>query len=118
MAGHNFEELEVWKRSCRLSVDVFRLIDGLKLFALKDQMARSALSVASNIAEGAERESEKDFRRFLYIAKASAGELRTQLYIGQRSGYFEAAQAKQLINEAHEIASMLKGLAKSLNIPN
>jgi len=118
MAGHNFEDLEVWKRSCRLSVDVFQLVEPLKLYALKDQMARSALSVASNIAEGAERESEKDFRRFLYIAKASAGELRTQLYIGLRSGYFQESQANHLINEAREIASMLKGLANSLNIPN
>ncbi len=116
MAGHNFEDLEVWKRSCRLSVDVFKLIQPLNLFALKDQMARSALSVASNIAEGAERESEKDFRRFIYIAKASAGELRTQLYIGLKSGYFEEQQVKHLINEAREIASMLKGLANSLNV--
>ncbi len=118
MAGHNFEDLEVWKRSCRLSVDVFKLVESLKLFALKDQMARSALSVASNIAEGAERESEKDFRRFLYIAKASAGELRTQLYIGLRASYFEESQAVSLISEAREIASMLKGLANSLNIPD
>ena len=116
MAGHNFEVLEVWKRSCRLSVDVFKLIEPLKLYALKDQMARSSLSVASNIAEGAERESEKEFRRLLFIAKASAGELRTQLYIGLRSDYFKESQAKPLINEAREIASMLKGLANSLNI--
>ena len=115
MAGHKFEDLEVWKRSCRLSVDVFRLIESLKLFALKDQMARSALSVASNIAEGAERESEKDFRRFLYIAKASAGELRTQLYIGQRAGFFEEIEAMPLIQETREVASMLKGLANSLS---
>lgn len=116
MAGHNFEDLEVWKRSCRLSVDVFRLIDSLKLYALKDQIARSALSVASNIAEGAERESEKDFRRFLYIAKASAGELRTQLYIGQRSGFFEESEVLPLIKESREVASMLKGLANSLTV--
>lgn len=82
MPHHNFEELEVWKRACRLSVDVIKLVDGLQLYALKDQMARSVISIASNIAEGAERESEKEFRRFLFIAKASAGELRTQLYIG------------------------------------
>ena len=118
MAGHNFEDLEIWKRSCRLSVDVFKLIEPLKLYALKDQMARSSLSIASNIAEGAERESEKEFRRFLFIAKASAGELRTQLYIGRKSGYFEEEQAMPFINESREIAAMIKGLANTLDCPS
>jgi four helix bundle protein len=118
MALHNFEELEVWKRACRVSVDVLKLIESLKLFALKDQMARSSISIASNIAEGAEREGDKEFRRFLKIAKGSAGELRTQVYIGLRSGYFDENQVKPIIHELREISSMLRGLIKSLNIPD
>lgn len=115
---HNFEELDVWKRACRLSVDILKLVEPLKLYALKDQMSRSSISIASNVAEGAEREGDKEFRRFLIIAKGSAGELRTQLYIGLRSGYFEELQVMPLIKEAREISSMLKGLIKSLNIPD
>ncbi|MGE9267073.1 MAG: four helix bundle protein [Verrucomicrobiales bacterium] len=116
MALHQFEQLDVWRRACRLSVEVLELIEPLRLYALKDQMAKSAISIASNIAEGAERESHREFRRFLHIAKASAGELRTQLYIGLRAGYFAEEKSKELVTEAKEISSMIQGLAKSLPI--
>jgi four helix bundle protein len=111
---HNFEELEVWKRSSRLAVSVLELIDPVKLYALRDQMARSCISVPSNIAEGSERESDREFRRFLAIAKGSAGELRTQLYIGLRAGIFKDDQARPLIAEVKEISAMIQGLRKSL----
>ena len=111
---HNFEELEVWKRSSRLAVSVLELIDPIKLYALRDQMARSCISIPSNIAEGSERESDKEFRRFLAIAKGSAGELRTQLYIGLRAGIFSEDQARPLIAEVKEISAMIQGLRKSL----
>ena len=78
-------------------------------------MARSCISIPSNIAEGAERESNREFRRFLAISKGSAGELRTQLYIGVRAGVFSLDQADPLIAEAKEIASMIEGLRKKLS---
>ena len=116
MSLHQFEELEVWKRSARLAVSVLELVDGIKLYALRDQMARSCISVPSNIAEGAERESDREFRRFLAIAKGSAGELRTQLYIGIRAGVFPSELATPLIQEAKEISSMIEGLRKRLGV--
>ena len=114
MPMHHFEELEVWKRSSRLAVSVLELIEPVKLYALRDQMARCCISVPSNIAEGAERESDGEFRRFLAIAKGSAGELRTQLYIGIRAGSFSAEAANPLIGETKQIASMIEGLRKKL----
>ena len=114
MSNHQFEDLEVWKRSSRLAVSVLELLEPVKLYALKDQMARSCISVPSNIAEGADRESDREFRRFLAIAKGSAGELRTQLYIGQRAGLFSMEAVVPLIQEAREISSMIEGLRKRL----
>ncbi|MEX1114119.1 MAG: four helix bundle protein [Akkermansiaceae bacterium] len=114
MSLHQFEELEVWKRSSRLAVSILELVDGIKLYALRDQMARCCISVPSNIAEGAERESDREFRRFLAIAKGSAGELRTQLYIGIRAGVFPSEQATPLIQEAKETSAMIEGLRKRL----
>jgi four helix bundle protein len=114
MPLHHFEDLEVWKRSSRLAVSILELIDPVKLYALRDQMARSCISIPSNIAEGAERESDREFRRFLAIAKGSAGELRTQLYIGLRAGIFTAEAATPLIQEAKELGSMIEGLRKRL----
>ena len=114
MPLHHFEDLEVWKRSARLAVSILELIDPVKRYALRDQMARCCISVPSNIAEGAERESDREFRRFLAIAKGSAGELRTQLYIGIKAGIFSTEAATPLIQEAKEIASMIEGLRKRL----
>ena len=114
MSLHQFEELEVWKRSSRLAVSILELANGIKLYALRDQKARCCISVPSNIAEGAERESNREFRRFLAIAKGSAGELRTQLYVGVRAGIFPAEVANPLIQEAKEISSMIEGLRKRI----
>jgi four helix bundle protein len=117
MSLHNFEELEVWKRSSRLAVSILELSDSIKLYALRDQMVRACISIPSNIAEGAERESNREFRRFLAIAKGSAGELRTQLYLAQRSGQMDQDTVVPLIKECREISSMLEGLRKSLRGP-
>jgi four helix bundle protein len=75
------ERLDVWKRSCRLRVDLYKTLATCGDYGFRDQITRSALSVPSNIAEGYERDSPKEIVRFLRIAKGSWGELRTQLYI-------------------------------------
>lgn len=69
MAYQSFEELEIWKRACRLAVDVTKTLETTRNFALRDQMIRAAISIPSNIAEGHERDSRLDFIRFLRIAK-------------------------------------------------
>ena len=84
------ERLDVWKRSCRVSVDVYRYFADCKDFGFKDQITRSALSIASNIAEGMEKESDKEKVRFFEISKGSAAELITQIYIERnRIDYIE-----------------------------
>jgi four helix bundle protein len=89
----SFEDLEVWQRSCDLAVEVCDAFKSCKDYGLRDQITRSAVSVPSNIAEGAERLSRKEFAQFLGYAKGSAGELRTQIIIASRLGYIEDARA-------------------------
>ena len=115
MAYKSFEELEVWKRACNLATNVYEALRGSKDYGFKDQMMRAALSVPSNIAEGAERGSAKEFVRFLHIAKGSAGELRTQLYIAKKVGVLDNDSSSEMILELKAISSMLQGLIKSLN---
>jgi|SRR5579872_3130877 len=110
---HSFEKLKVWKRACQLSVRVYELLRECREFALRDQMQRAAISIASNIAEGAER-GGKDFLRYITIARGSAAELRTQCYIACKIGIIPTEQMKLLIVELKEISSMLTGLAASL----
>lgn len=109
-----FEQLEVRKRSCRLCADLYKSLESCRDYGYRDQVTRSALSVPSNIAEGYERNSSREFGRFLKIAKGSCGELRTQLYIGIEAGFLEKGYAMSLIGEATEIARMIQGLIKKI----
>lgn len=109
-----FEDLEVWKRACRLTVRLYSLLTECKDYGLRDQMLRAAVSIASNIAEGSERNSIVDFRRFLFIAKGSAAELRTQVYIASSIGILKQEETQSLVSELIAISKMLQGLASSL----
>lgn len=112
---NSFEDLDVWKKSCRLSVDIYLALKGAKDYGLKDQMCRAVVSIASNIAEGSERHSKADFTRFLRIATGSAAELRTQLYIAAEIELISKESARDLIERSKSISQMLQALVNSLN---
>lgn len=114
MAYRSFEDLEVWQTACRLSIEVYKVLDGCKDYGLKNQMTRAAVSIASNIAEGAERGSNPDFARFIHIAKGSAAELRTQLYIANRIGLVSSEDQKRLTKELNAVSGKLHRLSQSL----
>jgi four helix bundle protein len=108
-----FEDLEVWKRSARLSADIYKNLFDLKDYGFKDQITRSALSVPSNIAEGFERDSDRDCAKFLLYAKGSCGEVRTQIYIGMEIGYINKKPGSAWIKETQELSKMLGALIRS-----
>lgn len=112
-----FEEIDAWKEGCRLSTQIYEIIKGesfAKDWGLRDQVRRSAISIPSNIAEGFERDSVKEFVRFLRIAKGSAGELRTHLYIARSLGYLEAEEFQGLVDQVKHISSMIARLVSYL----
>lgn len=78
-------------------------------------MLRASVSIPSNIAEGSERKSNPDFQRFLNIAKGSAAELRTQIYISREIGVLSKIEAHEIIEELKSISRMLQALHNSLN---
>ena len=108
-----FEDLEVWKRAAQLSANIYIQLSELKDYGFKDQITRSGLSIPSNIAEGFERESQKDNINFLSYAKGSCGELRCQTYIGMDIDYIPKDIGKKWLQEATEISAMLSGLIKT-----
>ena len=110
-----FETLEVWKRSACLSSQIYQEFKGFRDYGYKDQITRAGLSVSSNIAEGFERGSFKQFTYFLKIAKGSAGELRSQIHIGIKIGYIEREKGKIWIEETKVISKMLYSLIESIN---
>ena len=112
----DFEKLDVWKKSCRLAVNVYQLLQNCHDSGLYSQMTRAAVSIPSNIAEGAERNSRRDFVHFLYIAKGSAAELRTQLYLAGELKLISKEDTGKLVLRCKEISKMLKGLIKAFSL--
>jgi four helix bundle protein len=108
----SFEDLDVWKRSARLSATLYQETRLLKDFGFRDQLTRSGLSIPSNIAEGHDRGSDAEMARFLGIAKGSAAELRTQLLIGIEAGYLSREEALHWADEARQIGNMQGALIK------
>lgn len=107
------ERLDVWKRSCRLSVEVYKNFTESKDFGFKDQITRSSLSIPSNLAEGLEKESDREKVRYIEIARGSSAELITQIYIGVEVGYIEKVIGMRWTRELKELSKMLSGLKKN-----
>ncbi|NLE06773.1 MAG: four helix bundle protein, partial [Crenarchaeota archaeon] len=113
-----FEDLDVWQKSRELTRQVYAASGSGEFsrdFGLKDQMRRASVSIMSNIAEGFERGSNKEFIQFLYIAKGSAGELRAQLCVASDQGYIAHACFTNLGEATSEVARMLSGLISYLS---
>lgn len=116
-AVQKFEEMEVWQLSRTLVKNIYRVSSSgsfSKDFGLKDQLRRASISILSNIAEGFERSGNREFVHFLYVAKGSAGELRSQLYAAPDQAYVSETDFKELTGEAELIARQLSGLIKYL----
>jgi four helix bundle protein len=116
MGYQNFKELKVWQEAKMLAIDIYKLTSQgkfLKDFGLKEQIQRSSVSIASNIAEGYERNSDKDFIRFLLIAKGSLAELRTQLEIAKEIDYINEMAFNDFEGRCNKIGAMLTKLIQS-----
>jgi four helix bundle protein len=116
MSYQSFKELRVWQEARELAVTIYGLTSTGKLakdFGLREQMQRAAVSIASNIAEGYERNSDKEFIRFLMIAKGSLSELRTQLDIAQEIGHLDREVFVALEDRSVKLGAMLTKLIKA-----
>jgi four helix bundle protein len=109
--AQSYEDLEIWRASRRLATKVYALASarsGLQRdWDLCRQMRRSAVSVVSNIAEGFDRGTNKEFLHFLHIAKGSVAELRTQLYLTCDLGYVDSSTTEQLLSEYQVVSRQI-----------
>ncbi|MEZ4900837.1 MAG: four helix bundle protein [Spirosomataceae bacterium] len=94
-----FEDLSVWQSGLSLAIEVYKSLANYKDYGLRDQLQRTSVSIPSNIAEGFEREYNKEFIRFLKVAKGSAGELRTQIYVAIGVGIIDENWGKHCWKE-------------------
>lgn len=118
MEIRTFQDLTVWRKSMDLLVEIYGIVKLLppeERHALSDQMRRAAVSIPSNIAEGHQRGTTKDYVRFLHIARGSKAELETQLLICVRLDYLSVSQAEDAQNLLAEIGRMLNSLIRKLD---
>lgn len=111
------KRLDVWNKAIDLTVDIYRLSDRFpkaEIYGLTSQMRRAVVSVPSNIAEGAARQTKKEFINYLHMAQGSLSELDTQLVIANRLEYISVETFKEIENAIETISKMITGLIKSL----
>ncbi|HNW56302.1 MAG TPA: four helix bundle protein [Bacteroidales bacterium] len=108
-----FEDLDVWQNAVELSISIYKLFSGCKDYSFRDQISRASVSVPSNIAEGFERQYNKEYIHFLFIAKGSSGEVRTQLLIAFRLGYLQESDYNILLDDNRKISAQLFNLIKT-----
>ena len=115
---HNYQELKVWQKAIELAKSIYEVtanFPGEEKFGLTSQVRRSSVSIASNIAEGAGRNSNKDFAHFLSIAAGSTFELETQMIIAKEISFLTQDKYEALQSEIESIKKMLYSLRNTLN---
>jgi len=115
---NKFKELKVWQKAIQLITENYFQTSKFpkdEMYGITSQIRRCAVSIPSNIAEGAGRKTKKDFSHFLNIAKGSSFELETQLIISKELEFLKLADFEILYSELDEIQKMITGLQKSLN---
>lgn len=113
---HNYENLTIYQRSLAIAVEVMGFIDLVRPFRLAEQIADSAVSVPSNIAEGSERGTDKEFRRFLEYSSGSSSELATQLTVLKLANRLPQIDLESIIKETKEVNSMMRKFMNGLEV--
>ena len=113
------KDLDVWKKAIEFVTEMYSVTGSFpksELYGLTSQIRRAAISIPSNIAEGATRSHKAEFKQFLYIALASAAEVDTQLIIAHNLKFIENEELENLQNELNTISKMIQGLLRSIKV--
>lgn len=115
MKFSRFEEIVAWQKAKILSVGIYQAFETSRDFGFRDQIQRATVSIMNNIAEGFERQTNKEFLQYLYISKGSCAEVRSMLYLADELSYIENKLVLKLTEDTVEVTKILNGLIKSLN---
>ena len=115
---HKYKELKVWQKAVNLATEVYKLtalFPKEEKYGLTQQLQRAVVSIASNVAEGAGRNSNAEFKMFLGYANGSSYELETQITIANNLNYINKTESENLLLQLEEIQKMLSALTKTLS---
>ncbi len=111
-----FEDIIAWQKAQDLAVEIYSCFKDNKDWDFRNQICRASVSVSNNIAEGFDRISNADFRRFLFMSLGSCSEVKSMLYLAARLNYLSKEKSQELIAIITEISKIITGLIKSLTI--
>jgi four helix bundle protein len=114
MKIEKFEDIIAWQKGKLLTLEIYKIFVDCKDYGFKDQVQRASVSIVNNIAEGFERKSDKEFARFLFIAKGSCGEVRSMIYLAYELGYMAKEEARKCYDLSIEISKLISGFIKTL----
>ena len=114
MKIERFEDILAWQKSKVLAISIYECFKSSRDFSFRDQIQRAVVSISNNIAEGYERQGNKEFSKFLYIAKGSCAEVRSMLYIALGLKYISSENFDKLYQSSQEISKILSGFIKTL----
>lgn len=109
-----FEDIIAWQKAKELTKLIYLLFKASRDFGFRDQIQRATVSIMNNIAEGFKRKGNKEFIKFLYIAKGSCAEVRSMVYVAIDLGYLSRKQFDEIFTKTEEISRVLSGLIKTL----
>lgn len=110
----SFENIIAWQKAKLLTLEIYDIFKNSKDCGFKDQIQRASISIMNNIAEGFERQTNKEFTYFLYIAKGSCGEVRSMLQIALDLKYITKENHEKLLKLSTEISKVIAGFIKTL----
>lgn len=114
MTIEKFEDIISWQKSKDLAIYIYKIFRDNRDFGFRDQVRRAGVSISNNIAEGFERKGNKEFSKFLYIAKGSSAEVRSMAYVALELAYITKQEFQHIYNSTLEISKLLSGLIKTL----
>jgi four helix bundle protein len=109
-----FEDVIAWQKSKDLTILIYKLFSKVRDFSFKNQIERASVSIMNNIAEGFERNTDKELKQFLYISKGSCGEVRSMSYLAESLGYINKNEFESINNLSLEVSRILAGFIKKL----
>jgi four helix bundle protein len=114
MGIERFEDIEAWKNAREMTIMLYSVMQDSNDYAFRNQILKASVSVMNNIAEGFERRTNNEFKHFLYIAKGSAGEVRSMLYLASDLKYIDEVKCKSIFELSLIISKMLANFIKKL----
>lgn len=115
MKINSFEEILSWQKWQFIAIEIYKDFQNIKDFSFRDQIQRAVISISNNIAEWFERQSNKEFRQFLYIAKWSCWEFRSMLYLAKNLNYLNTENFDKYYSLSIEISKLLSALITSIS---